>query len=67
VDAVTSGAADRTSGVWFRCTIRVNSSAVLASSTSGKRCTTLELIDGSAALNENITASQKPTRMSVLR
>ena len=41
VDAVASGAADRTSGVWFRCTTRVNSSTVLASSTSGKRCATL--------------------------
>ena len=55
------------SGVWFTCTNAAKSRAVAASRSSGSRCTTPELTDGSAALKANITASQKPARMSVLR
>jgi hypothetical protein len=57
----------RTGATCLRCTALAKSRGVAMSSSSGRRWLTPVVTVGSAALNENITASQKPARMSVLR
>jgi hypothetical protein len=68
VDAVAMDATEgRTTADCFMCTTVLKSRAVATSSRAGSRCSTFVDMEGSAALNENITASQKPVRISVLR